>query len=254
MDFAGPGTPLTPDGLAGFTGATATGDAEMWAVIAVETSGCGYLPDRRPQILFERHIFSMLTGHIYDQSHPDISQPTSGGWGPSGANQYYRLTEAIALDEGSALQSASWGLGQILGQNFRTAGFNNVTDMVSAMVFSEDHQLAAMASFLIANHLARPLAQHDWASFARGYNGPDYAAKNYDGQLAHFYSIYAAGGLPDLMVREAQMLLTYKGFHPGVIDGRMGNNTASAIRAFQAASGLPQTGVINDDLMGRLRS
>jgi hypothetical protein len=252
MEFAGPGTPLTADGLAAFTEATAAGSAEIWAVIAVETSGCGYLPDRRPQILFERHIFSMLTGHIYDDSHPDISQPTSGGWGSPGAYQYYRLAEALTLDEASALQSASWGLGQILGQNFRTAGFTSVTDMVDALVLSENNQLTAIASFLLANHLARPLVTHDWASFARGYNGPDYAAKNYDGQLAHFYSIYASGAVPDLTVRKVQMLLTYRNYNPGIIDGRMGNNTASAIRAFQTANGLPPTGIIDDDLIRAL--
>jgi hypothetical protein len=28
----------------------------LWSVVVVETSGCGFLPDRRPRILFERRI------------------------------------------------------------------------------------------------------------------------------------------------------------------------------------------------------
>jgi len=29
----------------------------LWAVITAETNGCGFLPDRRSKILFERHVF-----------------------------------------------------------------------------------------------------------------------------------------------------------------------------------------------------
>jgi len=40
---------------------------EVWTVVAVETSACGYLlPIERPQILFERHIFHKLTGGRFD--------------------------------------------------------------------------------------------------------------------------------------------------------------------------------------------
>lgn len=252
QSFVGPGSALSADGLAAFSDATGAGIPELWAVLSVETSGCGFLPDRRPKILFERHIFSALTQHQYDGTHPDISQPTAGGYGAGGANQYNRLAEALALDESSALQSASWGLGQIMGQNFRSAGFGTVADMVQAMIFSENNQLAAMASFLQTNLLATPLAQHDWVSFARGYNGPNYAQNNYDGQLAHFYSIFSSGNPPDLVVRQVQMMLVYRGYAPGSIDGRMGTNTANAIKAFQAGNGLPPTGEIDDGLLGAL--
>jgi hypothetical protein len=46
------------------------GLAEIWAVFSVETSGCGFLTDRRPKILFERHIFSHLTNGRYDAQNP----------------------------------------------------------------------------------------------------------------------------------------------------------------------------------------
>ena len=45
--------------------------------MAVETSGQGFLPNRRPQILFERHIFSTLTKRRFDASHPNISASTA---------------------------------------------------------------------------------------------------------------------------------------------------------------------------------
>src|ERR1700691_1336114 len=105
-DFVGPGQPLSSAGFAAATAINAIEDAALWAVLSVETSGCGYLPDRRPKILFERHIFSKLTQGRYDSVAPDISAPTPGGYGDLGANQYSRLGAAIQLDSEAALQSA----------------------------------------------------------------------------------------------------------------------------------------------------
>ena len=44
------------------------------------------------------------------------------------------------------------------------------------------------------------------------------------------------------MIRQAQIALRDAGFEPGRIDGMMGPKTQSALRQFQAAQGLPQTG------------
>src|SRR5437870_3091534 len=121
MDFVGRSLALSQAGVDTASQNTGAGVAEMWAVLAVETSGCGFLADRRPPILFERHIFHKLTNGRFDDG--DISAPTAGGYGPSGANQYDRLARAITRDRTAALQSASWGLGQVLGQNCKMAGF-----------------------------------------------------------------------------------------------------------------------------------
>jgi hypothetical protein len=142
-------------------------------VLAVETSGCGFLSDRRSKLLFERHIFHRLTGGRFDAEDADVSQPTAGGYGPGGAHQYDRLAAAISLDRDAALQSASWGLGQIMGMNFQAAGFDSVEDMVAAMVESEDRQLLATAKFFKRQRgMADALKNHDWKAFARIYNGP----------------------------------------------------------------------------------
>jgi len=253
-NFMGAALPLTEAGVDGFTGATGTGGNELWSVLSVETSGCGFLPDRRPKILFERHKFHALTGGQYDGSHPDISAPSAGGYGAGGANQYNRLAEAVALDRQAALKSASWGLGQVMGLNYTSAGFADVEAMVAAMVVSEDNQLAAMASFLQATGLAGPLAAHEWTSFAQGYNGANYAANNYDGQLQQFYGHYLNGSLPDLGIRAVQIRLTYAGLDPRGIDGVLGKGTRAAIKAFQAQHGLEQTGDIDEALLASLPS
>lgn len=252
MSFIGSGAPMTQDGINAAATAITVDLPEVWSVIAVETSGCGYLLDRRPKILFERHIFSRLTNGSFDSDDPDVSQPSPGGYGPGGAHQYERLESAMLLDEEAALKSASWGLGQIMGENFKGAGFSNVPDFVAAMVESEDKQLQAMAAFIANSGMTQSLHDHNWSGFARRYNGPNFAANNYDGKLQHFFQLYTQGAMPDLQVRAAQVYLTYRGFAPGGIDGVAGPRTTAAIKAFQAGVGLPQTGVIDTALLSAL--
>ena len=84
--------------------------------------------------------------------------------------------------------SKAAGLRQVLGENFGAAGFADVETMVQAMVVSEDDQFKAMAAFMKSNGLDHALGDHDWAGFARSYNGPNYAANNYDGLLADAFA------------------------------------------------------------------
>jgi N-acetylmuramidase len=251
-DFAMRGTPLSQQGFTDASGGLGVGAAELWAVMSVETSGCGFLPDKRPKILFERHLFSRLTGGQFDSDDPDVSNPVPGGYGPGGAHQYDRLAVALALDRKAALKSASWGLGQVLGQNFKAAGFDDIEPMVQAMVNSEDDQLKAMSAFMKANGISQPLVAHDWQGFARRYNGPNFAANNYDGLLADAFHRFSTGSLPDLTVRQVQVLLMYKGFSPGAIDGLAGRHTADAIAAFHRSAGKEPTEQIDDALMADL--
>ena len=217
----------------------ATGPA-LWAVLSTETSGCGFQPDGAPKILFERHVFHMLTEGRFDRVDPDVSAPTPGGYGAGGAHQHTRLHAAMQLDESAALQSASWGLGQIMGRNFRAAGFANVEAMVAAFSESEDAQLDAMATFMIGGRMAAPLAAKAWPRFARLYNGPDYAKNDYDGKLGHFCGLYEARGAPDVMLRAVQMYLTMLGYTVGGIDGIEGKLTDAAIHDFcRTANGAP---------------
>jgi peptidoglycan hydrolase-like protein with peptidoglycan-binding domain len=98
------------------------------------------------------------------------------------------------------------------------------------------------------------LQTHNWASFARCYNGPNYAANNYDGLLNHFYQQHSTGKLPDLNVRAVQILLTYKGFPVGGVDGISGDRTINAVKSYQSSNGIPATGLIDDQLIKNLTS
>ena len=252
QDFKGTSLALTDDGMSAVSDRLSVAAPEVWAVLTVETRGCGFLADRRPAILFERHIFSRLTNRQFDIC--DVSNPQSGGYGDSGTHQYDRLADAVGRNRTAALQSASWGMAQIMGENFAEAGFPDVETMVSAMCDAEDGQLAAFAAFLRSTRLDQPLRSHDWTALARGYNGAGFAENQYDVKLAAAFQRFSTGPLPDLKVRAAQVYLTFIGFQPGPVDGVMGRRTQTALISYQQQHSLPQTGLADDATLDSLQS
>ncbi|HKQ96954.1 MAG TPA: N-acetylmuramidase domain-containing protein [Candidatus Polarisedimenticolia bacterium] len=251
MDFRGTALPLSSGGLTAALTVLTVPAPDIWTVIAVETGGCGFLPDRRPIILFERHIFHRRTNGAFDATHPAISNPISGGY-LGGAREYDRLAEAVALDRVAALESASWGIAQIMGFNAAAAGFASAEAMVAAMMAGEDAQVAGMATFLRTENLHVPLAAHDFVAFARGYNGPNFAQNQYDQRLAAAFRQLTRGPLPDLQIRQAQVLLMFLGISPGRIDGITGPRTKGAVVQFRQQQGLPASDQIDTALIAAL--
>ena len=109
MEFAGPGTPLSENGISAAADRIGVDAARIWAVLRVETKGWGFLSDRRPQILFERHWFHRETRGAFSQTAPDISDKTPGGYGAGGTAQYDQLGRVIALDRRAGLRSTPPG-------------------------------------------------------------------------------------------------------------------------------------------------
>ena len=253
LEFAGSGLPLDEDGVSQVTDQLGVGQPELWSVITVETRGCGFIADRRPVILFERHVFALRTNHQFDAAHPDNSNRTAAGYGATGGHQYDRLQAAIALNRQAALESASWGIGQVMGFNADVAGYSDVEAMVTAMMQSENDQLMALTNFIISNGLKNALSNHRWADFARGYNGQNFAINQYDKKLANAFQRFSQGGMPDLQARAAQLYLTYLNFNLGTIDGFAGTNTFVALNQFQQQQGLPVGNEVNDEIVTALR-
>ncbi|AZO00566.1 N-acetylmuramidase family protein [Mesorhizobium sp. M9A.F.Ca.ET.002.03.1.2] len=164
------------------------GEDEIHAFLDVETSGHGFDAQGRPIILFEPHVlFRNLSGAARAQAvAAGLAYPR---WGekPYPRDSYPRLKAAIAIDETAALRSASWGLGQVLGENFKAAGFLTVQAMVEAMMEDEESQLLAAVNFIKFHKLDIALRKHDWAGFAKGYNGSGYRKNAYDTKLANAY-------------------------------------------------------------------
>jgi hypothetical protein len=250
MNFHGQGRPLSDEGMDQVCEHLGVAEPEVWAVLTVETRGFGFLEDRRPHILFERHIFHRLTDGKFDADNADISNSKPGGY-VGGPREYTRLEKALGLDREAALKSASWGIGQVMGFNHEVAGFGTVDAMLAAMVKDEDAQLLAMANFIKGNGLDGALRRQNWVSFARGYNGKDFKKNEYDTRLAAVYAKYKTI-LPDLSLRTAQAGLLYLDINPGPIDGLRGRRTRSALIQFQETRGLPVTGEFDDDTEAKL--
>lgn len=245
MNFKGNGIPLRDKGLDRVCATLCVHDAEIWAVLTVETRGFGFFEDRRPQILFERHIFHRLTSGKFDEGNADISSELPGGY-LSGSDEYTRLEKAMALDIDAALKSCSWGIGQVMGFNYAISGFGSVSEMVLQMVADENAQLMAMAKFIENNNLAAALQRKNWGAFARGYNGREYKKNEYDTRLAAAYAKYSVN-LPDITLRAAQAALIFLGIDPGPVDGFRGRRTLAAILAFQERYGLHLSGELDGD-------
>lgn len=156
------------------------GEDEVHAILDVESSGSGFDKQGRPKMLFEPHVFYRnLSGGARDRA---VQQGLAyANWRPGSypLDSYPRLTAAMLIDETAALKAASWGLGQILGENHKSAGYATVQDMVLDFTQDEDRQLEAMIRFIKANELDVALRKHDWEAFAKGYNGAAYAAHGY---------------------------------------------------------------------------
>jgi hypothetical protein len=164
------------------------GEDEIHAFLDVETAGGGYDDEGRPKILFEpARFYAHLSGDARARAvAANLAAPRWGDipYGPQ-SSQYPKLIQAIAIDETAALMSTSWQIGQVLGENFGAAGYDSVQAMVTDMVNGgEAAGLQAAVNFIKANHLDDELRNHQWAAFARGYNGAGYAKNAYDVKLA----------------------------------------------------------------------
>jgi hypothetical protein len=251
--FQGSAAPMSS---AGFNQAQQYLEADaqsLWALIAVETSGFGFLPDRRPKILFERHVFHRRTGGKYGAAHPGVSASAAGGY-LGGAAEYMRLEEAMSLDRQAAFESVSWGLGQIMGYHAVHLGYPSAEAMVADFREGEDAQLAGTQRFISANPpLRQAFSQKKWNRVAFFYNGAAYAKHAYDRKLEHFHDLYKLKGTPNITVRMAQAWLTYLNYQPRGIDGIFGAGTGTAVIAFQKDRGLPVTATLDDATLEQLR-
>lgn len=161
-----------------------TGIAEVKAVTQVESGGKGFLADGRVIIRFEPHIFHQKTKGTYSAEHPDVSFPVrKKGYPRSEEHSWQLFRAACLLDATAAVLSTSWGMFQIMGFNFSAAECKNLTEFVARMEKSEGEHLTLFCNLLLSWSLNDELQRHEWATFARIYNGPGYKSNNYDTEL-----------------------------------------------------------------------
>jgi hypothetical protein len=169
--------------------------AAIHAVASVESGGrTGFDSRNRPKIRYENHFFRRLTKHKYDHSHPRLScaygskqyHATHGK-----TDQYLLLHEAFALAPDAAVESCSWGMFQVMGENWKSIGWKDLEQFVKDMFYSEGQHLRAFLGFCRHNGLVPHLKNHNWAAFAAGYNGPSYRENAYDVKMRTYYQQYS---------------------------------------------------------------
>lgn len=190
---------LTLDQIKAQAGELGVAPSALQAVIDVECRGSGFNADGTPVILFERHVMRQRliankkrsTADVMEIKRPDLCGKTQGGYGLYSV-QHKKLDDAAKFDRTSALESCSWGIGQVMGYHWYNLGYDSIQDFVNAMYKDEESQLEAMCRYIEINGLVDALKNKDWKAFALGYNGKAYAKNNYDTKLANAYKLHSA--------------------------------------------------------------
>jgi hypothetical protein len=188
--------------------------AVVKAVKAVEAPMGGFDDSGRLIMLFEPHVFwkeLRKIGYTLEQlnklmlNYPALVSPVwnpklypavkrkankSIDWVATMDLRYAILEEAKKVHTEAALMACSWGAFQILGNNYKAAGYDNVFAMCRGFERGEGVQLSGFASYVKANRLDDELRAKDWKGFARGYNGPEYWKNKYDVLLNNAYLKY----------------------------------------------------------------
>ena len=196
MNFTGKAKRLDDIDLPRIGATIGVGEDEIHAFMDIEAGGSGLDAKGRPKMLFEPHVFYRnLTGKKRDQAVKFGLAYARWSAKPYPTDSYPRLARAMAIDETAALKSASWGLGQVLGENHKMVGYATVKAMILAFMDDEEKHLEAIVKFLVANHIDDDLRAHRWDVVARVYNGPGYAKNEYHTRMAEAYRKWAK--IPD---------------------------------------------------------
>jgi N-acetylmuramidase len=182
--------------------------AALAAVVEVESGGTALVTvdgKALPVTRWEGHYFHrrLKSAKRAEAVRAGLAAPGAGQIrNPAAQKARWRMIErAMDIDSAAALESASYGLGQVMGAHWKALGYASPQSMVSACS-TVAGQVDCMARFIEVNGLKRALMAHDWAAFARRYNGPNYRVNAYDAKLGRAYSrhlkdnVSAAAPLP----------------------------------------------------------
>lgn len=260
MNFIGTGQVLSGGDFARAAAAIGCEEAVIRAVTVVEARGEGFDAKRRPVILFEPHVFYR---NLPQEKRPEAVRQglayakwRKGNYPATQDARYDQLVRAMAIDRDAALMACSWGLGQVLGENWKLCSFSSIEAMVRKCLEGEGGQLDVMVAFIRGRGLGKHLVAKNWAAFALGYNGKLYAENAYDKKLATAYS-RIIGGKSIAYDPMADGLLSVGDKGPIVMqlqkalgiraDGDFGNLTRQAVASFQTKHGLTVDGKVGGE-------
>lgn len=168
--------------------------AALLAVAEVESGGRALFPviDRKePAIRFEGHYFDRrLSGRLRDEARRlGLASPEAGRvLNPKLQRERWVLLErAMSIHRQAALESTSWGLGQVMGAHWEWLGYRTIDELVAEARGNIAGQVSLMLNFIDKAGLKNALLHKDWREFARRYNGPAFARNQYDSRMKAAY-------------------------------------------------------------------
>lgn len=180
--------------------------ARAMAFTEVESGGHGFNTDGKIIIQFEptwfhRYLTQFNVNHTFlvtvDSNGKKQYNITANGItfdnGVEGqAGEWEAFNKAFSINSKAALLSTSIGLYQIMGFNYKTAGYNSVDEMWDDFKKGEYQQVSGGINFIKNNtSLFKALIRKDWPMVAELYNGSNYKINNYDTKLANAYLKYS---------------------------------------------------------------
>lgn len=270
MQYTGAAIKLRPGELDELAGHYGLREAHLRTVIEVETSGKGFNSAGWIEFLFEPHRFYANLKKQPDKLKQAIAEgcayPTWRGPGSYPKTLQLRIQQflrAAAIDETAAIKSASWGLGQIMGEECVEIGYPSPQAMLIAFADSERNQVEGMLKLCkhrgIDKDLLRFPEMDACKHFALRYNGVGYARNNYHIKLHDAFVRWSgrelSKGTTDPMadgslgfgehdaetrggpIWQMQQRLKDLGYSV-LVDGKFGAGTRSVVLAWKANEGI----------------
>jgi hypothetical protein len=223
-----------------------------------------------PLIRWEGHYFDKRLGSNARAvaRKRGLAHPQAGGIKNPNSQQARwdkLLWPAMAINDEAAIESVSWGVGQVMGAHWQRLGFASPQELMNRTREGAHGQIDVMLRYCAKFGLIDELQRGDFAGFARGYNGPNYKKYSYDTKMAKRAKAWAAElkgqpltnvparsakaasmvrmGTEGAKVRQVQQLLKRAGY--GIeVDGDFGPATKEAVKRFQEAQGLEVDGIV----------